>query len=342
MMAYRIVQWGTGVVGAAAARKVIEHSEFELVGCFAHGATKIGQDAGTLAGVAPIGVAATHNIEDIIALKPDCVLYMPLVWSIDDMARLLEAGINVISTANFITGRAFGKAEAARLDQAAKAGGVSLFGTGINPGMANALGLFASANCARLHKITVREAVDATLYASRETWESCGFGGPADAPGLAEKVRDRALVFVDAVEMMADALKIKIDDEIAFKADFATANEDLHLGYMDIAQGTVCGLRMSYSGQVNGVDVIVLQLVWRLGYAMTPDWPVEGYVVEIEGEPSIRATLHAKGDPTSGGLSTAMNAVHAIPAVCAARPGIVTAAELPMIVAAYCVEPAAF
>jgi hypothetical protein len=44
------------------------------------------------------------------------------------------------------------------------------------------------------------------------------------------------------------------------------------------------------------------------------------------------------GDPTSGGLSTAMNAVHAIPAVCAARPGIVTAAELPMIVAAHCVE----
>jgi hypothetical protein len=263
---------------------------------------------------------------------------MPLVWSIDDMARLLEAGINVISTANFITGRAFGKAAAARLDQAAKSGGVSLFGTGINPGMANALGLFASANCAKLHKITVREAVDATLYASRETWEACGFGGPADAPGLAEKVRDRALVFVDAVEMMADALKIKIDDEIVFKADFATAKEDLHLGYMDIAKGTVCGLRMSYSGQVNGADVIDLQLVWRLGYAMTPDWPVEGYVVEIEGEPSIRATLHAKGDPTSGGLSTAMNAVHAIPAVCAARPGIVTAAELPMIVAAHCVE----
>src|SRR5579862_6657092 len=110
MMKYRIAQWGTGLVGAAAARKVIEHPEFELVACFAHGAEKIGRDVGELIGVAPIGVKATNKIEDIIAARPDCVLYTPLLWDVDAMAKLLESGINVISTANFITGRSYGKA----------------------------------------------------------------------------------------------------------------------------------------------------------------------------------------------------------------------------------------
>lgn len=334
---FRVAQWGTGLVGSAAARKVIDHTRLELVGCFAHGESKAGQDVGTLVGAGPIGVRATNRLEEIIAARPDCVLYMPLVWNVDDMARLLSAGINVISTANFITGRSFGAEAVKKLDNAAHEGGASLYGTGINPGQANIVALAVSAACARVRRITVREAVDATGYASRDTWVSLGFGGPPDVPGLADKVKERALVFMDTVEMMADALKVKLDD-VAFAVDFATANEDLHLGYMDIPKGSVCALRMSYCGIVKDKRVIDLQLVWRLGYSMTPDWPVEGYVIEIEGEPDVRASFRAEKGKAGSGTTTAMNAVHAIPAVCAARPGIVTAAELPLIAAAYCVE----
>lgn len=336
-MTYRVAQWGTGVVGVSAARKVIEHPEMELVACFAHGRDKVGKDVGDLVGTGPTGVLATNSIETLIAAQPDCVLYMPLVWSVEDMARLLSAGINVISTANFITGHSFGADAVKKLDDAAREGGASLYGTGINPGQANIVALAISAACARVRRITVREAVDATHYASRDTWISLGFGGPPDVPGLADKVKERALVFMDAVEMMADALKVRLDD-VVFSVDFATANEDLHLGYMEIPKGGVCALRMSYCGVVKDKRVIDLQLVWRLGYSMTPDWPVEGYVIEIEGEPDIRASFHAEKGKTGSGTTTAMNAVHAIPAVCVARPGIVTAAELPLITAAYCVE----
>ena len=334
---FRIAQWGTGLVGSAAARKVIDHPRLELVGCFVHGESKADQDVGTLVGAEPIGIRATNRIEEIIAARPDCVLYMPLLWNVDDMARLLENGINVISTANFITGRSFGEEAVRKLDRAAREGSASLYGTGINPGQANIIALAVSAACARVRRITVREAVDATHYASKDTWVSLGFGGPSDAPGLADRVRERALVFMDTVEMMADALKVTLDD-IVFNVDFATANEDLPLGYMEIPRGRVCALRMSYCGVVKDKRVIDLQLIWRLGHAMTPDWPVEGYVIEIEGEPDIRANFQAAKGKVGSGTTTAMNAVHAIPAVCAARPGIVTAAELPLITAAYCVE----
>jgi len=340
-MVYRIAQWGTGSVGAIAVQTMIAHPDYELVACFAHGAAKIGQDVGVFTGGAPIGVLATDRIEDIIAAKPDLVLYMPLVWDVDAMAKLLAAGIDVISTANFITGRSFGQAAVDQLEQAAQTGKATLFGTGLNPGLADILGLVATASCRQVYKVKVLESVDCTYYASAETWLALGFGGPADAPGLADKIKQRALVFIDAVEMLAAALKVELD-EIAFDVEYGLADSDLDLGFMKISKGTVCGIKMIYAGKTGGNSVIEHSFMWRLGYSMTPDWPVEGYVVEVDGDPSIRATYHVierKDALTSGSAATAMNAMHAIPRVIAARPGIVTAAELPLIVAAGTVVP---
>jgi hypothetical protein len=336
-LVYRIAQWNTGIVGTQTAKAVIAHPEMQLVACFAHSPAKVGQDVGVLIGGEPIGVLATADIEQVIAARPDCVLYMPIYWDVDAMARLLEAGINVISTANFITGASYGEEARAKLNDAALRGGASLYGVGINPGHANALGLMATAVCREVRRVSVLESVDATNYASAETWHSLGYGLPADTPGLAEKVQQRSLVFLDAVEMMAGALKVDLD-EIAFHAEFGTATEDLALGYMDIAKGAVCGAKMTWSGMAGGKAVIELGLMWRLGKAMTPDWiPEAGYIIEVDGDPNVRCTYHVTGD-TAYGLTTGMPAVHSIPAVCAARSGIVTAGELPLVVAAHAVR----
>jgi hypothetical protein len=71
--------------------------------------------------------------------------------------------------------------------------------------------------------------------------------------------------------------------------------------------------------------------VWKLGERTTPDWPVEhGYVIDIEGTPSFRTCIEP-GEQWSGSMSTALPLVNAIPAVCAARPGILNFGELPFI-----------
>lgn len=69
----RIAQWATGPVGACAARKVIEHPDFEPVACIAHGADKRGKDVGELIGAPANGVFATNRIEEIIAARPGLV-----------------------------------------------------------------------------------------------------------------------------------------------------------------------------------------------------------------------------------------------------------------------------
>ena len=82
---FRVVQWATGNIGTRAMRAVIEHPRMQLVGVYVHGEAKVGQDAGALCGRDPIGVRATRDIDEIIALKPDCVLYMPQGYELGDL-----------------------------------------------------------------------------------------------------------------------------------------------------------------------------------------------------------------------------------------------------------------
>ncbi len=74
------------------------------MGCFAWSPEKAGRDAGELVGIAPLGVAATNDIDALLALKPDCVVYKPMSINVDELVRILSAGVNVVTTASFITG----------------------------------------------------------------------------------------------------------------------------------------------------------------------------------------------------------------------------------------------
>lgn len=139
--------------------------------------------------------------------------------------------------------------------------------------------------------------------------------------------------------MMASALKIPVE-EIRYEVEYAAATEDVDLGYMRIGKGCISGLRCCWSARVNGRAVIELKIAWKLGDKLAPNWPVEdGWVVEIDGDPSLRCVYQPRHigqfDP---GLMTAMPAVHAIPVVCAAPAGIVTADQLPLIIGAHTVR----
>ena len=95
---YRVVQWATGNIGSHALRAVIDHPNLDLVGLYVYSEDKEGRDAGELCGTVPTGVKATRDIADIVALHPDCVLYMGDRVDVDALCQLLDAGINVVST----------------------------------------------------------------------------------------------------------------------------------------------------------------------------------------------------------------------------------------------------
>jgi hypothetical protein len=341
-MAIRVVQWTTGNVGRRALRAIAANPELELVGCYAWSDDKAERDAGELAGVGPLGVAATRDAASLLALEPDCVCYTPLWPDVDELARILEAGANVVTTAAFVTGRGLGPAGRRRIEEACLRGNSSIFGSGMNPGFANLLGLVSAGICDRIDRISVLESVDSTGYASADTERSVGYGQPPTNPELPDMVRRGTAVFGDGVELMADALGVDLDS-IVCEAGSAVATRDLDLGYMEIGEGCVAGVEASWQGRVAGRTVIDLQVRWRKGRHLDPDWPLEhGYLVQIEGQPCVKTKLEIRPPPDFAGktfddfmqlgmIMTALPAVNAIPAVCAAPPGIRTYADLPLI-----------
>jgi hypothetical protein len=226
--------------------------------------------------------------------------------------------------------------------QACVRGGSSIFGTGMNPGFANLLGIVSAGICDRVDSISVLESVDSTGYDSPDTERSVGYGLPIDDPGLPEMVRAGTAVFGDAVRLTADALGLELDD-VRCEAGFAQTTEDLDLGSWSIAAGCVAGVEASWQGRLGDRTVVELKVRWRKGRTLEPDWPLEhGYLVDIQGQPCVRTKLEvypgADFVATSftdymvlGMIMTALPAIDAIPAVCAAAPGIVTYLDLPLV-----------
>ncbi|MFC3174027.1 hypothetical protein ACFOD9_07185 [Novosphingobium bradum] len=329
-MTIRVAQWAFGNVGKITIEEMVKDPEIELVACYTRPGDKTGKDVGELIGLGPIGLATVSSLAEVVAAKPDLVLYMPLIWDVDAMVGLLEAGVNVISTANFLTGWSYGREAQDRLKAAALKGGASLFGTGINPGFAQMLAVLGTHVSRRVDFIKVQESVEASYYNSPETWRALGFGGPRDAPGALDRVRDRAGVFADCVEMIALSLGVVLDD-ILFEGELGVATEDLDFGYMTIAKGMACGMNIRFVGIKDGKRLVQVGTMTRLGNAMEPDWqPHQGYRIDITGMPNTQITFHSSGD-TTGALQTAMPAIHAIRPVLAAKPGLVLASDLPLM-----------
>lgn len=103
---YRIVIWGPGEIGGAATRAALQRKNLQIVGAKVFSPHKHGKDLGELVGMGPIGVKATRSTAEIKALRPDCVIMAPqpraIVEGLDnDVLELLEAGINVITSAAY-------------------------------------------------------------------------------------------------------------------------------------------------------------------------------------------------------------------------------------------------
>jgi hypothetical protein len=337
----RVVQWTTGNVGRRSVRAVVDHPDLELVGCYAWSADKVGQDAGTLCGIDPLGVAATDDVDALLALRPDCVVYNPMWPDVDELVRILEAGVNVVSTAAFVTGHNLG-ADRERIVDACTRGGSTMFGTGVSPGFAELLAIVTASICDRVDKVTVSEAADTTLYDSPTTEIPAGFGRPIDDPELPAMTAQGTAVFGEAVALVADALGVELD-EIVCEAEYAQTTEDLDLGSWTIDAGCVAGLAASWQGRVGGRTVIDLNVRWKKGQALEPSWAIEdGWVIQIDGRPTVTTKIGFLPPPdfeattfqdfmVLGMIMTAMPAVYAIPRVVDAAPGIVTYADLPLV-----------
>lgn len=340
---YRVVQWTTGNVGKSSVEAIAKNPNYELVGLYAWSQEKVGRDAGELVGIAPLGVQATNDVDALLALKPDAVVYNPMWINVDELVRILEAGVNVVSSASFITGHNLGT-DRDRLEEACRRGGSTLFGSGISPGFAELLAIVAATGCDRVDKITISESADTTLYDSPDTERPVGFGTAIDDPNLQPMASKGTAIFAEAVRLVADSIGVELD-EIKCVPEYAQTTEDLAMASWTIPAGHVAGVYASWQGIAGGKTVVDINVRWKKGQTLEPDWQIDGdgWKITIDGRPTVNMQVGFLPPPDMienaksiedffvlGHIMTAMPPIHAIPAVVAAAPGIATYNDLPL------------
>jgi 4-hydroxy-tetrahydrodipicolinate reductase len=346
-VSYKVIQWATGNVGQLALRGIIEHPELELVGLLVHSPDKAGKDAGELAGLAPVGVKATNDVEEILALDADVVSYMATgdlrPWeAVDDMARILESGKNVVSTSVVPLIYPPGAEEkmVQRLEEACRAGNASCFTSGIDPGFANdLLPLTLTGFCQRIDSVRVMEILNYNTYMQPEViFETMGFGQPMDHTPILLLPGILTQAWGPVVRVIAAGLGVELD-EIREKYDRVPADETYDTPVGTIEKGTVAGLRFEIQGVVGGEPKIVIEHVTRMHDDVAPDWPQPlgkgGYRVMTKGSPNLQIDFQMEGESgdhnEAGLLTTAMRVLNAIPAVCAAPPGLLSVLDMPLV-----------
>jgi 4-hydroxy-tetrahydrodipicolinate reductase len=346
MARLKVIQWSTGNVGIAALRCIIRHPDLELVGLWVHSPDKAGRDAGELCGLDRVGVAATNDADALLALDADCVCYTATAdlrpqEAIADIARILRSGKNVVSSSvvALVWPTHIDASMRAPLEDACAAGGVSCFTSGIDPGWANdALALLLTGTCEDVEHLRVMEIVNYRQYEQPTVlFDTMGFGQPLDAQPLLLLPGVLSFAWGGVLKTLAAGLGVEIE-EMREVHERRPAPEKIDLGFGVIEEGTTAALRFEVQGIVGGEPRIVVEHVTRLDDDLCPDWPQPvgegGYRVVVTGTPSYQCDVQmtarpGQGDP--GVIGTAGRLVNAIPYVCSAQPGMLSALDLPLI-----------
>jgi hypothetical protein len=341
---YRVVQWATGNVGTRALRAVMEDPKLKLVGLYVHSPEKVGRDAGELCGLGPVGIKATNKVEDVIAQKPDCVLYMPQYTDFNDVCRMLESGINIVTTRQEFHNPALLDPDKRRqVEEACRRGNSSIHATGSSPGfITEAMPIVLTSISRRLDCLTIDEFADVSSRNSPEMiFQIMGFGAkiPKDGKfdeGRLQHVRNS---FQQSLYLVADALGLPLDG-VEVLGEFARMRQTAAIAAGIVDAGTIGATRITVSGMRGGRPLLRFRANWYVSTDIDQPWDLRqsGWRVQVAGDTPLDVSITFPVAPEdyaafTPGL-TAHRPVNSIPYVCAAPPGIRTTADLPQIIAA--------
>jgi hypothetical protein len=344
----RVVVWSTGGVGSIAIDAIRGRPDLELVGVWVHSPQKVGRDAGELAGGEPIGVSATNDTDALIALRPDCVVYAASgperdAGAVPDYLRLLDSGINVVSTTStslVYPPAYFAKEWRDQLEAAAKSGNVSFYASGIFPGFgSDQLALLLSTQSKTIRSVTVTEvALNDHYPVASVMMDGMGFGRPLDFEPMLKTPGFIEMAWNAPIQLMADGLGVEVE-EIRGSLDRRLTGRDIDVAFGTIEAGTCGAVCTRAAGVVNGREAIVIVHIIRMARDVAPDWLSSEhdatYRVDIEGDPDIHCSMtlgdaEGHGAGRSAMVATAMRVVNAMPYVVDAPAGLLSSLDLPM------------
>ena len=321
----RAVSFGLGPIGLAAARLALQKTTVQLVGAIDIDPAKIGKDLGDLLELGKkTGVVVEGDAEKALQrLQPDVMLhctssFMPMVK--DQLLLAARCGVDVVSSTEELLVPEFQHAALAKeLDAAAKAGGVSLLGTGVNPGYAmDFVAVIASAVTFDVQAVKCTRVVDA---ATRRLPLQKKVGAGLTKKEFQEQMATGRFGHIgmrESVALMARALDFKLD-KIEQSVEPVIAAEDHKTPFLTVKDGQVAGIRNHGYGYIGKRPVLHLDLSMYVG---APDPRDE---VVLESTPPIH--LKFLGG-IAGDQATAAILVNNLHGIVAAQPGLRTVLDV--------------
>lgn len=344
---HRVIVWGTGFVGKAVLRSLAGHPGFEIAGVIVNDPAKDGKDLGELLGEGRTGIVATRDAARALAVPADAVAYfgpngMHAEANLRNLTQALRAGKNVVDTSTGALqnpGRAPEPLRAA-IEAACRDGAVSFFSTGIDPGFANdLLPLTVLGLCGQADSVHTTEFIVGGDYPDQASLRMLGLLSDMSAPPLLASVPGlMTQIWGAPLYTIAEAMGVVVEGTREHYERWG-ATEPLAFPLGRIEPGQCAAHRIRLEGLVGGEPRIVIDHVHRMVPSAAPEWPkpqlhpAHANRVVVRGQPSatLELVLHderSDNGNAGGCLATGMRAIHAIPAVCAAPPGIVSALDL--------------
>jgi 4-hydroxy-tetrahydrodipicolinate reductase len=344
----RVIVWGPGGLGAVALWETTRLPEFELVGCRAYSEAKVGKDVGELIGVDPTGVIATDDVEALLALDVDCVLFTPRDFgnfnTDDELLQILSAGKNVVTPLPYHNAHLYRDQEFNdRLAAACRDGGSTFHASGIDPDLISDRVVTALTGlCTEIKHVKLREIWDVD-HVEAPLLGLVGYATPpeeAAATGLADGISRN---FLHAIARTFEQELGVTYDRVEEDHDYIAAHKDVEITHLKIPKGTVGRVTHSVRGFIDAVGeepFFTIEYNWVAGTEMIPDGiaPGQYWVAEIEGTPSVKMVIdlrtslapdaprfYTKGtlQTEPGYHGTIAPCLQAIPLIVAAEPGVV-------------------
>ncbi len=324
MTPIRILQVGLGPLGQKIARFIAERPNLQTVAAVDKNPDLIGQRLESLCGIEGSPVRIVGSVEE--ALKdgrPD----VALLTTVSDMERitpqiedLVEKGLPVVSTCEelsypWVQAPALSK----RLDEAARAAGVAVLGTGVNPGfLMDALPTFLTAVCRRVERIFVKRYQDAQ-FRRLPFQQKIGAGlSPEQFEAKKQSGTLRHVGLTESIQMIAARMGWQLSKTEDLLSP-VIAWKEVRTPDLTIPAGNVLGVRQVGKGWVG--EELKIELDFQAAVALEHSFDE----VRIEGDPTFTSRIEGG---IHGDTATCAILLNAIPQVLRATPGLKTMLDI--------------
>lgn len=330
----KVAIWGFGAMGGGVAKVLLQKKGVEITGvCDIH-PNRVNQSIFELLGVERgehRDVVVTPSIEQVVK-KGACDVCVIATDSFTKKAFpkikfVAEQGVNVVCTAEEMS---YPKAQspelAAEMDKIAKENGVTILGTGINPGLMMDLLAICLSGCMVDVQSVMCKRVNSLSPFGPAVMEEQGVGLTVEKfdAGVKDGTLAGHVGFAESVGMIGEALGWEVERfEQQMKPIVTTVDRKSAYGFA--RAGDVAGVNMTGQGYVDGV--LKIDMIHPQQIEPEAEGTYTGDYIVLKGSPEVNMQIRPEVD---GGIGTIAMCVNMIPHVINSEPGLKTMLDLPV------------